>query len=240
MFVLFFAPLAACGTAQFHDFDGSLSGVVGLGTSWSMRTDVPAPIYDPADFQPASRSMSISTRHDTPLELNFSAEFRLRMAPWFYTGITSEYLSINGEGSETCPFYNCHTIRSSVLNWWDTVPLEDVIIKRSPSFGLIVGFMTYSHKIKTLIQYDLSVRHYEIIVDNYSGKDCVGCLNTSYVKDTISIARGAAWRHTVTVGCEVIRLAFWLELDGSRQLSAGLNVILLNALFIEKEDMKEE
>ena len=229
----------ACGTAQFHEFDGSLSNVVSVGTSWFPRDEYTKPVtINPSDYSPASRGMGTEMIRDVPIELNFFAEFRLRLAPWFYTGLTSDYLTLSGDSVDACRFYNCRVIRFSVLDWWNPVTAEAVTIKRSPSFGIIAGLMTDSHKHKLMLQYSLTVRQYDITLVTYAGHDCVNCVNTSYIKQSARVSSGAAWRHTITLGCEAARLAVWFEFDGAKQMSAGLGIILLNALFIEKEDME--
>jgi len=231
--------LAACGTAQFYDFDGSLSGVVGLGTSWFPRDQYTKPAtVNAGDFVPLSSGMVVHTERDIPLELNFSVDFRLRLAPWFYTGLTSDYLTFSGESSDACRFFNCRTIRYSRLDWWDPVALQDIALRRSPSFGVLVGLLGGHAYNRAVLQYAFTVQQYDITVRDYAGVDCVDCKNTSYVKTSTTISSGAAWRHTITFGVEFIRLAIWFEYDGPAQMSSGLNFILFNAMFMEKEDMK--
>jgi hypothetical protein len=228
-----------CGAVPFHGTDGMLAGTVSLGTSWFPRDEYSgAPSIDPDDFRPASRDMYTESRWVKPLEINLSSDVRFRLKPWLYAAATSEYLSLNLEGHDDCPFYNCRMIRHTYLSWWNPVVAESVTLKRSPSIGLAVGLMTPSSRNKMVLQYDLSVRRYEITVNKYEGRNCLGCMNSSHIKSSEVVSSGPAWRHTVTIGCELLRVALWAELDGPKQVSAGFNVILLHMLFSDEKREK--
>jgi len=230
-------PTAGCYTFELNK-DTSLSASGYFGVSWPVRDSYknPLPAVDPTDFYPNNNTMTTSESSGTPLEANFILELRERLDDHLYMGVTSTYASIYSKGVGMVDFgFPQQTLRYTTLHWWDDVLANDVVIKRSPSIGYMIGFMFGSkldkaRGMKEIVQYTVSVRRYEVDLQTYHGIDCYGCKNTSEVKDTKTISSGAAWRHTLTIGPENCSGVVWLE-TADAYMAMGLGVALSYAIF---------
>lgn len=237
LFGLLSLMASACGTTQVGESPNvSLSHSGWLGGSWLMDgAYVNQPSINKADFLPSSGPMVADTQRGSAWELGFTVDLRFRLAPSFYTGLSSHYVSFYGTGDSPCRFFNCQLVQSSTVNWWDTVTAEDVILKRSPSIGWVAGFIFGDPEFKKIVEYSLSLRRYELIVDTYEGIDCVGCVNSSRLKYATTVESGTAWRNTFKVGTELLCGIGWIEL-GAQQVSIGIGLQLSGPLFIEKKE----
>jgi len=234
------AWVSGCYTLKIGQ-NTSLSHSTWLGMSGSVRDEYKKPpAVDPSKYVPAGGPMTVDTSQGTPLELDFSIEFRRRLTEHFFTGLTSNYLSSYFDGSNPglglSGFYR-QNVRYSIMNWWDPVLAENVVIKRSPSIGFTLGFMLDAPKSyervaeKQVVQYSVSIRRYELDVNSYEGIDCVNCRNTSRVINTAVISSGAGWRQTLELGTELFRLGFWFEFDGKTQITTGIGFAISPIVF---------
>jgi hypothetical protein len=223
--------LAACGQMRLSENTTLVSSSF-LGVAWSQHDEYTKPsAIDPNDFTPNTKSMTLSDHNATPFELSYDLDLRWRPVRHWSFGLTSNCLTFyldNAIEDGGMSFYD-QKIRYTELSWWDMVTAEDIILSRTPSLGFALGYIFGDQKNEEdrfIIQYAITAAHYSLDLQKYKGYDCVNCQNSSDVKETIKISGGAAVRQAVDLGIDTWRVRFWLEMDGTKQFTAGTGIVV--------------
>ncbi len=225
-------PLMACG--MIRGTDTAIASSYMLGGSGFVRGGYSKPpAVDKADFQPAGGTMALDTSSGLPLELNLILDARLYISPTSYVGMQTHYLSFYlGNSSCNNEFSNCQTLRTTMIDWWDPVLAEDVVLKRSPSIGWIFGSEYGKSLNRKVVELSISARKYEMAVDTFRGIDCVGCRNDSGIMSSNVVSSGLALRTALRAGSEIISAIGWIELL-SNHAAIGFGIVFLPGRFEE-------
>jgi hypothetical protein len=110
----------------------------------------------------------------------------------------------------------------TTVDWWDRVAVADVVAKHySPRIGVELA--------KGRNSYAVSLQHYRLVEQQYVGKDCHGCPNTSSVFASRDLGSGVSPRFDYfrmlddrdgPLNC----LGFFFEATGTRHFRFGFSV----------------
>jgi hypothetical protein len=139
------------------------------GMKW--RAGEQLPLGWQSRFEPASRTMA--TSHNTNkffLEMAFEAEPRVFVGRW-EIGFPVGYAPV---GMANLRNYGPRKLLTRTqLFWWDIVTLQERAVRRtSPSVGISLT--------RGWLEVRPSVQRYEASTADFAGKDCIGCVNSSY------------------------------------------------------------
>lgn len=218
---------AGCATIRGEDTAIGHSFVM-AGTGFLSGGYDKPPVVDESNFQPSGGSMAQETQSGIPIESSLVLDFRLYVSPAFYVGMESHYLSLFLNGMSACDWRNCMVLRQTMVNWWDPVIAEEVVLKRGPSIGWIFGYEFGRPSSRSQIEYSIAIRKFEMNVHTMGGINCRGCQNSSGVLFSTSLGSGLAIRNSLRVGTEMLSGIGWFEMMSDRvmiglgiQISAG-------------------
>lgn len=192
--------------------------------------DVPQPL--PADwstlFQPPNSRMTTQRSNRAWFaELGAGLEPVLVIGGQWKIGVPvfySFYGSAEAAGANARAYSSRKPVAGTKLDWWNPVLLHATAVRKtSPAVGLSV------QRGGLILQ--ASGQRYSIIGEDFGGKNCEGCVNTSYLVGTQEYSRGMGHRVDVVFQPDGGHgagsgIGVFLERDGSQVWQAGARLRL--------------
>lgn len=157
------------------------------------RSQSSLPQVLPADwrsrFEPPSNPMTAEpSDHAWFVELGVALEPAFAIGSW-QIGVPVSYgfVGLAPIGSYTRTYVYRKAVAGTTLDWWNPVLLHATALRKtSPAVGLSIKYR------RLVIQ--PSVQAYKVLAQDFSGRDCRGCPNTSRLVSTREMAHGVGQR----------------------------------------------
>jgi hypothetical protein len=228
--------LFACGarpapaqmlSTSVHRFELRLAVPIDLGVSGSSVPQVLADGWQ-AGFQPGKDQMTTrQSDHAIFLGLGVELEPVLAVGGGWKLGIPV-VMPVGGMAraaeARTVFYLNRQPVAGTRVDWWDPVLVHATAVKwTTPAAGLSVQRGRFALRA--------TVRRVSVLAEDFVGKDCVNCKNSSSVSNTVEVSDGVGFRADFlalpsdfgTAAGGHAGWGFFFERDGADAWQAGMS-----------------